>query len=102
DHYTTMLSGMVLALAESVETLLDDLAAIQPTHLAAVPRFYEKVLTSVTRPDSADRKRCLRQIFGSRIDCLSSGGAPLPLAVAQAYHDAGLLIMQGYGLTENS
>ncbi|GIW82018.1 MAG: hypothetical protein KatS3mg105_3825 [Gemmatales bacterium] len=46
--------------------------------------------------------RRLRNIFGSRIDWLTSGGAPLPLAIAQAYFDAGLLILQGYGLTETS
>jgi long-chain acyl-CoA synthetase len=46
--------------------------------------------------------RRLRDVFGPRIDWLSSGGAPLPLAVAQAYHDCGLLLLQGYGLTESS
>ena len=31
-----------------------------------------------------------------------SGGAPLPLALLQAYLDRGLMIIQGYGLTEAS
>src|SRR5207248_3768218 len=46
--------------------------------------------------------RKLRAIFGPRIKCLCSGGAALPPAVAQAYHDSGLLLLQGYGLTESS
>jgi long-chain acyl-CoA synthetase len=41
-------------------------------------------------------------MFGPRIDWLSSGGAPLPIAVAAAYQAAGLLLLQGYGLTETS
>src|SRR5262249_45111851 len=43
-----------------------------------------------------------RRIFGPRIEVLSSGGAPLPRPVAEAYHAAGLLLLQGYGLTESS
>jgi long-chain acyl-CoA synthetase len=46
--------------------------------------------------------RRLREVFGPRIDWLSSGGAPLPLPVAEAYQRAGLLLLQGYGLTESS
>jgi long-chain acyl-CoA synthetase len=67
-----------------------------------VPRFYEKVLTSVASSDPAETSRKLREIFGPRIEWLNSGGAPLPRAVAEAYHAAGLLLLQGYGLTETA
>jgi long-chain acyl-CoA synthetase len=33
---------------------------------------------------------------------LGAGGAPLPVPVAEAYHKAGLIIYQGYGLTESA
>jgi long-chain acyl-CoA synthetase len=103
DHYTaSMMAGSVLALAESVETLVENLAEVQPTNMAAVPRFYEKVLAAVSNPDPQVTRKRLRAIFGTRIDWLSAGGAPLPLAVARAFHDAGLLLLQGYGLTESS
>jgi long-chain acyl-CoA synthetase len=69
--------------------------------MSAVPRFYEKVLGAV-QADPKTAKARLRAIFGPRIDWLSSGGAPLPIAVAHAYQDAGLLLLQGYGLTETS
>jgi long-chain acyl-CoA synthetase len=102
DHYGTLVSGVRLALAESPETLLDNLAEIQPTHMSSVPRFYEKVLAAVSAEDPAETGSRLRRIFGPRVDWLSSGGAPLPVSIAQAYHDAGLLVLEGYGLTESS
>ena len=102
DHYHGIWSGSTLCLAESQETLVQNLDEIQPTHMSSVPRFYEKVLTAVADADPKEAGRRLREIFGPRIDWLGSGGAPLPLAIAQAYHDAGLYLLQGYGLTESS
>ncbi len=102
DHYTCLAAGTTLALAESAEKLVDNLAEVQPTHMAAVPRFYEKVLTAVASADPAETGKRLRRIFGPRIDWISSGGAPLPTPIAEAYHAAGLKLLQGYGLTETS
>jgi long-chain acyl-CoA synthetase len=70
--------------------------------MSSVPRFYEKVLSARASSDPEETGRRLREVFGPRIDYVSSGGAPLPLPVAEAYHRAGLLLLQGYGLTESS
>jgi long-chain acyl-CoA synthetase len=102
DHYRTLESGCLLVLADSQDTVVRDLAEIQPTHMNSVPRFYEKVLAAVASPDPKEAARRLRGIFGPRMKWLCSGGAPLPLPVAEAYRDAGLLLLQGYGLTESS
>lgn len=102
DHYGAIASGAPLCLADSQDTLVENLAEIQPTNISSVPRFYEKVLTTVSSPDKAETAKRLRRIFGARIDWLGSGGAPIPYPVAKAYHDAGLLVLQGYGLTESS
>jgi long-chain acyl-CoA synthetase len=102
DHYGTIVGGVTACLAESPETVIQNLAEIQPTHMSSVPRFYEKVLTAVSALGPEQSKRALRGIFGPRIDFLSSGGAPLSRPVAEAYQAAGLLVLQGYGLTESS
>jgi long-chain acyl-CoA synthetase len=102
DHYLTIVTGVMLCLAESAETLVENLAETHPTNMSGVPRFYEKVLAAVTAADPATTGKRLRAVFGPRLEWLNSGGAPLPLAVARAYHDAGLLLLQGYGLTESS
>jgi long-chain acyl-CoA synthetase len=102
DHYLSMVAGAVLALAPSPETVVENLGEIQPTHLSCVPRFYEKVLAAVAAADPELTGKRLRGLFGPRIEWLSSGGAPLPPAIAHAYLKAGLRVLQGYGLTESA
>jgi long-chain acyl-CoA synthetase len=103
DHYTASLGGgAVLGLAECAETLVENLEEVRPTNMSGVPRFYEKVLTAVGCADEAETGRRLRKVFGPRIDWMSGGGAPVPVPLARAYESAGLLLLQGYGLTESS
>ncbi|MCS6866153.1 MAG: AMP-dependent synthetase/ligase [Gemmataceae bacterium] len=102
DHYERLVAGLVLCLAESVDTLVANIAEIQPTHISCVPRFYEKVVALTAHPDPAVRAAQLRGVFGPRIRFLGCGGAPLPAAIEQALRDAHLPIYPGYGLTESS
>jgi long-chain acyl-CoA synthetase len=102
DHYGCLAGGTTLALATSAETLVENLSEVQPTQMASVPRFYEKVLAAVATSDPDETGKRLRDIFGPRIDWLSSGGAPLPRPIAEAYESAGVRLLAGYGLTESA
>lgn len=127
-----------------IPKLVDNLAVIRPTVMAAAPRIFEKVYNkvvtgaaeaggakerifkwsmSVGRQVSRLRQRGvepkgmlkirysvadrlvfskLRARFGGRIRYFISGSAPLSREIAEFFHAAGILILEGYGLTESS
>jgi len=102
DYYETMIGGIELVLAESAETVIENIQEVQPTHVASVPRLYEKILAACATPDPEMTKKRVRAIFGRRIKRLSSGGAALPVPIETPFQNAGLPLYQGYGLTESS
>jgi long-chain acyl-CoA synthetase len=102
DFYQPVVAGTQVCLSESVETVVADIKDIQPTHISCVPRFYEKVLASVSSPDPAVTSKRLRDLFGPRVRFLGAGGAPLPWPIEEKLIAAGLPILPGYGLTETA
>ncbi len=102
DHYLTTIGGITVVLAESIETVVDNLREVRPTWLTAVPRFYEKVWASVEHLADDDRETALRDLVGPQMKQLTSGGAPLPRHVCERFFDAGIPLLEGYGLTESS
>lgn len=102
DYYLALLAGVPLALARNADTVLADVAQVRPTAMSSVPRLYEKVVGAVAALPADERQRRLRGCFGGRTRWLGSGGAPLPPSVGEALREAGLEVLQGYGLTETS
>ena len=127
-----------------VDKILDGMAAVKPTFVAAVPRIFEKVHAKVVggakdagglkwtafqwavgvgreaskviqgggkltgflefKYDLATRLvfSKLHARFGGRLKYFVSGSAPLSREVAEFFHAAGVIILEGYGLTESS
>mgnify|MGYP003338774768 CR=1 FL=1 len=68
----------------------------------SVPRFYEKVWSSIEPLPADQQAQRLKRIFGPRIRHLSSGGAPLPKHIGAVFAQLGMPIYEGYGLTETA
>ncbi len=134
-------TGHLLAFAESIDKLIDNMSLIKPTFMAGVPRVYEKIRAKVVERalasgmikkalaqfafnqadklahDSAYNSLSLRlakrlvftkigcqlkEKFGGRIRFLVSGGAQLSPEVAAFFHLSGIILCEGYGLTETT
>jgi long-chain acyl-CoA synthetase len=137
-------SGSVCAVDGRIPKLIDNLAIVRPTLMAAVPRIFEKVYNKVIsgvkqeggikekifhwaiavgREGSQVRQRGgtpspvlalklrlaeklvfekLKARFGGRVRYFISGSAPLAREIAEFFHACGILILEGYGLTETS
>ncbi len=136
--------GFATAVDGRIDKLVDNLQAVRPTFVAAVPRIFEKVHNKVvagaqeggalkaaiftwaiavgyacsTLAQRGEQPRGwlaakrwladrlvfskLRARFGGRLRFFVSGSAPLARDLAEFFHAAGILILEGYGLTESS
>lgn len=101
--YNRLYNGTAAYFVDDLSRLYEYMLDVKPTVFASLPRFFEKIHASVVAkggPDGVDSET-LRNAFGGRVRLLTSGGAPLPLEIADFYERLGLPILQAYGLTEN-
>ena len=82
------------------KAVLDDLASIRPDVLMSVPSVWEKIANGA-RSDS-DPAGAFQRLTGGALRFCLSGGAGLKPAVKEFFWDQGVLIIEGYGLTECS
>jgi long-chain acyl-CoA synthetase len=136
--------GFQTAIDGRHDKIIENLAHVRPTFMAAVPRIFEKVYNkvvdgakkggglkygifkwaiSVGKQVSLLRQQYqepsgllaaqnaiahklvfskLHERFGGRLRYFVSGSAPLSKEMAEFFHACGLLILEGYGLTETS
>ncbi|MEP7120744.1 MAG: AMP-binding protein [Byssovorax sp.] len=81
---------------------MDRLQDVRPSVFMSVPSVWEKLATKAANPDLAVQKARLLWLTGGHLKFCLSGGAGLKREVKELFHACGLLIIEGYGLTETS
>ncbi|MEX0978954.1 MAG: AMP-dependent synthetase/ligase, partial [Pirellulales bacterium] len=102
DYYLWICAGGELALAQSRDTLIADCQAIKPHYLNGVPYFFDKVMRTLHEKGVADKPGALVNLLGGRMKMCCAGGAALADHVNEFWAKSGIVLVQGYGLTETS
>ncbi|MBA3539696.1 MAG: AMP-binding protein [Deltaproteobacteria bacterium] len=84
--------------------VLDLLPGVAPHVFFSVPAYWEKIARAIQAgPNTPEaRAEALRRVTGGRLRFCLSGGAGLKVEIKQLLHESGVLIVEGYGLTETS
>jgi long-chain acyl-CoA synthetase len=101
--YNRLSSGTAAHFVDDLSRLYAYMFEVRPTVFASLPRFFEKIHAKIVAENGSGKvdPQIVKDAFGGQIRLLTSGGAPLPNEIAQFFVDAGLPILQAYGLTEN-
>jgi len=88
----------------SPQDVLDVLPEVAPQVFFSVPAYWEKIARAIQAgPNTSEaRTEALRRVTGGRLRFCLSGGAGLKIEIKELLHAAGVLIIEGYGLTETS
>lgn len=123
---TMMHHGMTVCINESLRTFLPNLKLYKPTEMLVVPLFIENIYRRVwAQAEDSGKAGALRTLikisnallkcgidlrkqlfasvtknFGGELKCIISGGAPMKAETANFFESIGIVIINGYGITE--
>lgn len=84
-------------------TVLAKLPDVHPSVFMSVPAYWEKLAMMAMHEETPERRReKLIQVTGGKMKFCLSGGAGLKREVKEFFYECGILITEGYGLTESS
>ncbi|HVF40959.1 MAG TPA: AMP-binding protein, partial [Gemmatimonadaceae bacterium] len=99
--YTRIRCGMEVTLVHDHRLLWEAAQACRPTLFGGLPRYYEKMYEKLTSSEQRESPNAALDMLGGRVRLATSGGASLPIGVAEYLHDRGVTVLGAYGLTEH-
>lgn len=106
DFLLTLKDGNVVCLNQDMMKLANHLQMFQPTTIATVPMMAKGLINKIGMLQKQYKDLSIEKIkelvFGKRIFKIACGGGYLAPELAQRYRDIGIVIGQGYGMTECS
>ncbi|PIQ28330.1 hypothetical protein COW36_04150 [bacterium (Candidatus Blackallbacteria) CG17_big_fil_post_rev_8_21_14_2_50_48_46] len=84
----------------SPKDVLDRFASVKPHTFLSVPAYWEKLYLQIQA--AGGDKAAFEKVTGGRLVFGLSGGAGLKKEIKEGFYNLGLLVIEGYGLTECS
>ncbi|SDZ96059.1 AMP-binding protein [Microbulbifer marinus] len=115
-EFHSLYSGTPVHFPESMETFLEDLQRARPTMFFSVPRLWAKFKEGIDAKISPSLQRTLLRIPGlnswfkrkvqqglglDQARMLVTGASPISVDLQKWYHRMGMMVADGYGMTEN-
>lgn len=82
------------------KNVLDKFAGVRPHTFLSVPAYWEKLYLAIQA--AGGDSEAFARVTGGRLVFGLSGGAGLKKEIKEGFHELGLLVIEGYGLTECS
>ncbi len=84
-------------IGKDIDRLFYHWESIKPTHFFSVPKVYVEILKKMR-----ENKKFKEIFFHKNLKILFTAGAPLPLKCTNFFKKNGIIVMEGWGLTETS
>lgn len=118
-----IIKGVTIYISADINNMAKELQEIKPTVFIGVPKIYERILKAIPEDKMRKIKKGIKlsnflrifgidkrkkifaqfhEFFGGCVRFMYSGSAPIDENLLKIYSDMGLVILQGYGLTETS
>ncbi len=106
DYFKPLIEGLTVCLNGDISNIGKNLALFEPTTMRGVPMIYETLIRKIhilhKRFPELTHRQAAEKVFGKNIKWLAVGGAYLSPGLVDEYEKHGIILRQGYGMTETS